>query len=174
MKSYILLIAFMGIAILGNQEIVGTKSKVSFSIGNMKVNTVEGSFTGMKGEVNFDKNNLKTSSFNVTIDVASVNTDNTTRDNHLKNEDFFEVKKYPKIRFKSSAVVKSKKEGYYIAKGKLTIKDVTKDVKIPFTYENKIFKGTLKVDRFDYGVGVDMSTFMVSKEATIEIVCVTK
>lgn len=174
MKSFMLFIAFMGIAILGNQEINQVESKVTFTIGNMKINTVEGTFTGMKGDVDFDKNNLKKSSFKVTIDAATVKTDSEKRDAHLRNEDFFEVEKYPTIKFKSSAVVKSKKEGYYIAKGKLTIKNVTKDVKIPFTYTNKTFNGTLKIKRLDYGVGVDMSKFMVSDEAEIEITCITK
>ena len=164
----------LGIAILGNQTINDTKSNVTFSIGNMKFKTVEGTFSGMKGDVDFDKNNLKSSSFDVTIDVATVNTDNEKRDAHLRNEDFFEVEKYPTIRFNSTAVVKSKKEGYYIAKGKLTIKNTTKDVKIPFTYKDKVFKGTLKINRFDYAVCVDISTFMVSEEATINITCVTE
>ncbi|MFT6150534.1 MAG: polyisoprenoid-binding protein YceI [Saprospiraceae bacterium] len=174
MKGFMLFIAFMGIATLGGQKISETKSSVSFTIGNMRINTAEGTFTGMKGEVDFDEKNLKTSSFGVTIDAATVKTDSEKRDNHLKNEDFFDVKKYPTITFKSSAVVRSKKEGYYIAKGKLTMHGVTKDVKIPFTYGNKTFKGRLKVKRLDYGVGADTGTFMVSDEAVINITCVTE
>lgn len=174
MKSYMLIIAFMAVATMGGQQINETKSNVTFTVGNMKIKSVNGTFAGMKGDVKFDKNDLKSSSFNVTIDAATVNTDNEKRDEHLKTDDFFGVKKYPTIEFKSSAIVKSKKEGYHIAKGKLTMHGVTKEVKIPFTYANKTFKGSLKVKRLEYGVGAETGTFMVSDEVAINITCVTE
>lgn len=175
MKNYMLgIVALLFVAtILGNQKIDTKKSGVTFEIGNMKIKTVEGSFNGMKGDVNFNPDDLKNSSFEVTIDASSVDTGNEKRDTHLKNEDFFDVEKYPTIKFKSYAVVRSKKEGYHIAKGKLTIHGITKDVKIPFTYKDNIFEGTLKVKRFDYNVGKDMNTMMVSNEAIVKITCIT-
>lgn len=175
MKSYMIgIVALLFVATLGKQEIKTADSGVTFEVGNMKINTVEGSFKGMKGEVNFDPNDLKNSSFEVTIDAATVDTDNGKRDEHLKNEDFFEVEKYPTIQFKSDAVVRSKKEGYHIAKGKLTMHGVTKAVKIPFTYKNGIFEGTLKINRFDYKVGAEYGTFTISEEVSVKIKCATE
>ncbi|MFK7949551.1 MAG: YceI family protein [Saprospiraceae bacterium] len=175
MKSYMLgIFTILFMVTLGKQEINSVDSGVTFEVGNMKINTVEGSFKGMKGDVNFNPKDLKNSSFEVTIDAATVDTDNNKRDEHLKNKDFFEVEKYPTIKFKSDAIVRSKKEGYHIAKGKLTIHGVSKDVKIPFTHKSGIFEGTLKVNRFDYNVGKATSTFMVSDEVTVKIICKTK
>ena len=175
MKNYMLgVVAFFFVMTLGKQEINTNESRVTFEVMKMKVNKVEGSFKGMKGDVNFNPDDLKNSSFEVTIDVASVDTDNSLRDKHLRSEDFFEVEKYPTIKFKSSSIVRSKKQSYYIAKGKLTIRDVTKDIKIPFTYENNTFQGNLSIDRFTYDVGKGISASVVSKEVTVKITCKTE
>jgi len=175
MKSYMIgIMAILFVAVLGKQKIKTMDSGVTFEVTNMKLNTVEGSFEGMKGDVNFNPKDLKNSSFEVTIDASTVNTNNSKRDKHLKNEDFFEVEKYPTIKFKSDAIVRSKKEGYFIAKGKLVIHGISKDIKIPFTYENGVFEGTLKVNRFDYGIGSEYSTFTISEEVSVNIKCVTE
>jgi len=60
----------------------------------MKIRTVKGSFAGMKGEIRFDEKDLANSSFKVNIDAATVNTENEKRDDHLRNEDFFDVEVY--------------------------------------------------------------------------------
>lgn len=158
------------------QIIDKTMSKVTFEIANMKVNTVEGSFGGMKGDVNFDDNNLEDASFDVTIDVASINTGIDKRDNHLRSADFFDAKKYPEIRFKSEKINKTK-SGYETI-GLLTIKDVTKRVKIPFTVGEAagmtMLKGTLELKRKKYNVGEDVSTFTVGEDVDLVIYCVIK
>lgn len=167
-------VAILFVVTLGKQEINTQESGVTFEIGNMKVNTVEGSFDGMKGDVNFNPKDLKNSSFEVTIDAATVNTGNSKRDKHLKQDDFFGVEKYPTIKFKSDEVVRSKKEGYHIAKGNLTIRNISKAVKIPFTYKNGVFEGTLKINRYDYSIGKEYNTFTISEETTVKIVCKTE
>lgn len=175
MKNYMIgLVAIFFVVTLGKQEINTLDSGVTFEVVNMKLNTVEGSFKGMKGDVKFDPKDLKNSSFEVTIDAATIDTDNGKRDKHLKNEDFFNVEKYPTIKFKSNAVVRSKKEGYHIAKGKLTMHGISKDVKIPFTYKNGVFEGTIKVNRFDYGIGKEYSTFTISEQVEVTIKCITE
>lgn len=159
---------------LNAQTIDNAKSKVTFEIDNMKVNTVEGSFGGMKGDVNFDNQSPEKSSFNVTIDVASINTGIDKRDKHLRSDDFFDVKKYPLIRFKSDTVTTSS-GGRYATRGTLTIKGVSRKIGIPFVIrEGKdmiTFRGYININRLDYNVGEDVSTFTVDEDIKIMIFC---
>lgn len=170
MKRSIFLIASLLVSIVANAQIIDTKnSVVTFGISNMKWKTVEGTFSGMNGTIVFNENNLQNSSFNVCINAATINTENKKRDDHLRNEDFFEVEKYPEICFTSSSIEKTT-EGF-VTKGSLSMHGVTKPVEISFTYNNNTFIGNLTVNRFDYNVGEDIKTFMVGKEATLEIIC---
>lgn len=169
MKKFIYSIGMVILAITGAQaqQLNTAKSEVTFEIDNMKWKTVEGSFSGMKGDVVFDVNNLKASNFNVCIDAASVDTDNEKRDEHLKTEDFFDVSKYPTICFKSTSIVKTK-EGYK-AIGKLTMHGVTLEEEIAFTYTYNVFTGTLAVERYAYKIGEDTGEFMVGNEVKLQI-----
>jgi len=94
---------------------------------------VPGRFTAYSGAVLFDPDNLKGSMIDVKVDMASVDTGVDKRDEHLKSPDFFDVAKYPSMRFVSREIVQ-KGPGSYVAKGELTIKDVTRPVDIPFEY----------------------------------------
>lgn len=162
--SFISLSAFVSNSF---RSIDTSKSKVSFEIGNMGVRTVEGTFTGMTGKIVFDKKDLANSSLQACILATTVSTGSEKRDEHLKNEDFFDVKKHPKICFTSTAI-KPTKTGY-IAKGKLSIHGVTRFVELPFTYKNGFFAGNLVINRKDYKVGETTNTFMVSNEVEIKI-----
>lgn len=131
-------------------------STIQFKIKNFGFN-VSGSFTGLKGEMAFDPNNLPGSSFDVTIDANTINTDNGMRDNHLREDSYFDVKNYPRIRFVSTKVTPSNKQGTLFIFGKLTIKNQTKDISFPFTAtpteKGYMFKGSFKINRQDFGVG---------------------
>lgn len=151
-----------------SQNINSKASEVVFSISNMKFKTVEGTFSGMMGKINFDANNLETSSMNVCISSASVNTGNKKRDKHLRNEDYFETDKYPEICFTSNKIVKS--SNGFIAVGELHLHGVNKPVEIPFLYEEKTFTGSFTIKRKDFEVG-GKGTFMVGDEVTLNIVC---
>src|SRR6185312_591845 len=94
---------------------------------------VNGKFTGVNGDIKFDPQNPAAGSFDVTINSATVNTDNSLRDHHLQGESYFDVKNYPKIHFVSTKVVSSNKNGAYNITGKLTIKKRTRPVSFPFT-----------------------------------------
>jgi polyisoprenoid-binding protein YceI len=131
-------------------------SAVSFEIKNFGINS-KGSFTGFEGKITFDPKDPGKASFDVSINAASINTDNNMRDTHLKKESYFDVEKYPRIRFVSTSLSAPDKNGRYTLSGKLTIKETTKDVTIPFIAtpmgDDYIFKGDFKIDRKDYGVG---------------------
>jgi len=110
----------------------------------------EGNFKTFNGEVVFNESNLAASSFNVQVEVASINTGNGLKNNHAKSPLWFDAKKYPYIKFVSTAITKS--AAGFEAKGDLEMHGVKKQVTLPFTFTNNTFKGTLSVNRKDYGI----------------------
>jgi polyisoprenoid-binding protein YceI len=140
----------------------------------MGVRDVTGTITDMQGIVKFDAENPDSSYFDVTVRVNTINTDNKKRDAHLKNEDFFETDKWPTLRFKSKRIVKQ--DEIFGTYGSLTIKNVTKDVFVPFRIEETektiTFMGDNIVNRLDYNVGEGTDTFKVGIEINVEVICV--
>lgn len=109
-----------------------------------------GVFTGLKGTVEFDEKNLKASKFDVTVDVASINTGNGMQNTHAKSAQWFDAEKYPVIKYSSSAI--SKTSSGYETKGVLDIHGVQKEVVIPFTFQNNTFTGSFEVNREDFNL----------------------
>jgi len=131
-------------------------SAIEFVIKNLGFNT-KGSFTGLDGKIMFDPANPARDSFDVSIDAASVNTDNTTRDDHLKKASYFDVEKYPRIRMVAESIAGVDKSGHYTFSGKLTIRDKTRGISFPFVAissgDDYIFKGSFTINRRDFDVG---------------------
>jgi polyisoprenoid-binding protein YceI len=131
-------------------------SEIGFKIRNFGVN-VSGNFKGLQGEIIFYPDSLSASHFDVMIDVKTINTGINQRDNHLRSEDYFEVAKYPNIHFVSTQVTTSTNKEYFFVFGKLTIKDVTKEISFPFKATPKendmLFEGEFTLNRRDYNVG---------------------
>lgn len=148
---------------------VDKQSTVEFKIKNFGF-TVTGNFTGISGKIAFDPRNLVASSFNVSVDANTVNTDNNLRDDHLRGETYFDVKKYPRISFVSTKITNSNKEGVLFVFGKLTIKNTTKDISFPFTATpangGYTFKGSFTINRKDFGVG---GTSIISDDLTVNL-----
>src|ERR1700742_1557233 len=123
-------------------------SAVTFVIKNFGVNS-KGSFSGLDGTIVWDPRAATTATFDVTIAATSINTDNDTRDGHLRKDTYFDVEKYPRIRIVSTSIGGPDKSGHYTFNGKLTMKDVTKDVSFPFIVtamgDDLIFKGDLTI-----------------------------
>ncbi|MFC1784657.1 YceI family protein [Candidatus Neomarinimicrobiota bacterium] len=172
MKKLILLIFF--ISSLFGQTIDIDKSFVKFKVRNMGIRNVYGTITGMSGTVNFDIQNLDSAIFDVAVKVNTIDTNSKKRDAHLKNEDFFKTDKWPTIRFKSKTI--HKQEDIYSVIGDLTIKDVTKEIQVPFKIDENdktiIFTGGDVVNRLDYNVGLDYNNFKISTEISVEVVCI--
>jgi polyisoprenoid-binding protein YceI len=131
-------------------------STISFKIKNFGINS-EGSFKGLRGTIAWDPQNVAADTFDVSIDAASVNTDNSMRDDHLRKDTYFDVEKYPRIRLVATAVTRVDRNGHYKLTGKLTIKSTTKDISFPFLAtpagNDYIFKGTFTINRRDFDVG---------------------
>jgi len=136
-------------------------SKVGFSATHMVVAETEGVFKDFDAKVTSKSEDFNGAEVEFTAKVASINTDNEKRDGHLKSDDFFNAEKFPEIKFKGTLV---KEGGKYVLKGKLTMRDVTKDVAFDVTYGGTVnafggqkagFKLTGSVKRMDYGLKWD-------------------
>ena len=114
-----------------------------------------GVFEKMKGTITFNEAELATASFNVSIDVASINCGNGMQNRHAKSEKWFDAEKYPEITFVSTGAKKTA-TGYETT-GKLSVHGVTTDFTIPFTYTPNatggLFTGTFDVSRSAFNIG---------------------
>jgi polyisoprenoid-binding protein YceI len=132
------------------------QSSIKFRIKNLGFN-VTGSFKGLQGKINFNPDNLTASAMDVTVLAKSVNTGIDMRDNHLRKEEYFDVRNFPFIRFVSTKITPSSKSGTLFMFGKLTIKNVTREISFPFTavpqQDGFLFTGEFRINRIDFGVG---------------------
>lgn len=112
---------------------------------------VSGEFEKISGNIFFNENDLSNSSFNIQIDVQSIATGNFLKNSFAKGKKWFDSDRYPKITFISNKI--SKSNNGYVAYGNLTMKNTTKSIEIPLTFENNVFYGNFSVNRMDYNVG---------------------
>jgi polyisoprenoid-binding protein YceI len=109
-----------------------------------------GEFTGLKGTIKFDANNLAASKFDCSIDVESINTGNGMKNTHAKSDKWLDAAKYPVIQFTSKSIKKTPTG--FEADGTLNFHGVQKDITLPFTFVNNVFAGVIEVNRMDYNV----------------------
>jgi polyisoprenoid-binding protein YceI len=145
------------------------ESSIRFTIHNFGFKT-GGTLAGPEGEIVFNPDDLGASFFRVNIKSESINTDNESRDEHLKEEDYFDVKNHPLIRFISTSVRSTDRKDNYEAKGTLTIKNTSREISLPFvavkTGNDWSFSGSFIMNRKDYGLG---GSSTISNELTVEI-----
>lgn len=122
---------------------IGSDYSVKFDGGDPS-----GEFKGLKGTINFDAGNLAASNFDVSIDVATINTGNGMKNTHAVSDKWLDAAKYPVINFTSKSIAKT--TAGYEAKGTLDMHGVQKEITLPFTFENNVFKGGFEVNRMDY------------------------
>lgn len=106
-------------------------SAVAFTVRHF-VAKVPGRFKDFNGTITVDRKDLTKSTAEATIQVASIDTENQKRDDHLRSADFLDAAKFPTIKFKSKAWKKTGADTYDVT-GDLTIKDVTKEVVLKVT-----------------------------------------
>ena len=145
-------------------------SKVHFVIKNFGIKT-GGDFTGLNGSIKFAPANLAICSFDVSVDANSINTDNESRDGHLRKAEYFDVATYKTINFKSTKITLSSVAGRYYVFGELTVKGVTKPVEFGFGVTPKdggyVFDGEFIINRRDFGVGG--SSISMSDNLTVSL-----
>lgn len=145
-------------------------SSVTFKIKNGGM-IVDGSFGGLIADITFDPSNYAKSFMEASMDVNTINTGIDLRNSHLKKEGYFNASKYPKISLKSTLFSKES-DGTFKGFFKLTMKGITKDIVIPFSYtestNNAIFKASFNINRRDYNVGGNSWT--MSDDVSVNIV----
>lgn len=156
-------------------------TKIGFTAQHLVISSVDGRFKDFEGSITLDPNDLTKSSVKVSVKTASVDTDNESRDNDLRNSEFLDVAKYPEMTFVSDKIEK-RGEGY-VAIGTFTLKGVSKKIELPFTFAGPIAdpwgmqrvaaKASTKINRQDYGVKYNQAmkngTALVGNEVTITL-----
>src|SRR4051812_44558509 len=142
----------------GTWTIDASHSEVGFTVRHL-MSKVRGQFRTFEGTLTVAENPLE-SSVKATIDLSSVDTRNEQRDNHLRSSDFFSVESSPTMTFESTEIID--RDGDLIARGNLTIKDVTKPIDLELDYlgagtdpwgGNRLgFEGTATLSRKEWGV----------------------
>ncbi len=164
-------------------------SRIGFRIRHMGISEVEGEFRKAEIEVRTpDDKSWEKASVKVNIDAASIDTRNERRDAHLRGEDFFDVEKYPRIRFEATGMKKLGKDEerqavVYEMPGILEIKGVRKPVTLKVYYYGTIqdpwgntragFRIKGEIDRMAFGVNYDKTmetgTLLVGRTVKIDI-----
>lgn len=137
-------------------------SLIEFAVRHLMISTVKGRFGAFEGVITADPNDLTNAAIEVNIDVASIDTRDAKRDEHLRSADFFDAARFPQITFKSRKVSRAAGAGEYSVLGDLTIRGVTRPVtleaafsgrgKDPWGNERAAFSATGSIDRKDFGL----------------------
>lgn len=164
----------------GTYEVDKVHSTVIFKCKHLDTSWAFGRFNDVAGEFTFDAAKPESGKVDITIQMASVDTNSKKRDEHLKSPDFFGVEQFPTATFKSKSIAK-KGDKMFAVTGDLSLHGVTKSVTIDMEQsgmgENQKnvklsgFYGTLVLQRGDYGIKFmpgalgEEVTLMISIEA---------
>jgi polyisoprenoid-binding protein YceI len=157
-------------------------TEIGFTVSHMVLSKVKGKFTDFEGTITHDPDDMTKSSVELTIQAASIDTNNDERDTHLRSPDFFDVDQNPLITFKSTEV--AERGDGWVASGPFTMHGVTRQVELPFTITGIITDPwgnrrmgvevePFTLDRTDYGVSwsktLDTGGLMVGHEVLVEL-----
>ena len=158
-------------------------SVAEFKVRHMMISYVRGEFSGLSGVLKLDENDYTRSTVDASIPVVNVKTVDEKLDAHLRNEDFFDVAKFPTIGFKSTNI-RSRGGRDYAVTGDLTIHGVTKSVTVnvenvsepandPWGNQRIGLSGFTKINRKDFGIiwntALDSGGVLVGDEVTITL-----
>ncbi|MFA7615968.1 MAG: YceI family protein [Moheibacter sp.] len=152
-------------------------SMLGFSVSHMTISLIEGHFSDFSVEFSFSKPDFSDAKFTVTAKTSSIDTRVEARNNHLKSADFFEVEKYPELKFVSTSMVKTIGNQYDLF-GNLTIHGVTKPVKLKAVYNGSVenpmskelthgFTVSGMIDKSDFGIGSGFPASFVGNDIKI-------
>ena len=138
-----------------------THSEVHFKVKHLVISTVTGTFKSFDGSLETESEDFNEAEIQFFLDTTSIDTNQEQRDAHLKSADFFDAENYPKINFQSTSFNKISDHEYELV-GNLTVKDVTKTVKLSAEYGGSAtdfygnlkagFEVTGKISRKDFGL----------------------
>lgn len=141
-------------------EIDAGHSRIEFTVRHFGVSNVRGEFKEYESELMFDEEDPTRSSVKLRIKTGSVDTDHQQRDDHLRNDDFFNAEAFPEMVFASTSI--SGADGEYVLTGELTIRETTREVEVPVTLIGPMrdplgmmrmgIEGGVTIDRQDFGM----------------------
>ena len=176
----LLIVAFFSTAVFAQTtwNVDPMHSKLTFSITHLGISDVDGLFNKFSASAITNKADFSDAVFELSTEVASINTQVEMRDNHLRSADFFEVEKYPSMTFKSTSISKVS-ENKYKLNGNLTLRGITKPVSMNLWYRGTVedakskkstsgfqLTGTLK--RSDFNIGPKFPSPILSDEVQIK------
>lgn len=158
-------------------------TEVGFKAQHLGISHVRGRFNDFSGHFEFDEKSQKLKSVKATIKTASIWTAVKDRDDHLKSADFFEVAKFPEMKFESTKVSYEDNKPDKV-EGKLTIKGVTKNVTLEVDYNGAVddpwgnrvvaFEAETEINRRDFNINFDQKltngNFLVGDKIEIKII----
>ena len=158
-----------------------THSEIQFKVKHLMITNVTGSFNIFTVNAETDDEDFTKATINFTADTASISTGNEQRDTHLKSADFFDAEKYPHLKFVATKYENIDQDGSYDLYGDLTIKEVTRQVKLsvefggiakdPWGNTKAGFTISGKFNRKDFGLTWNAATetggVLVSEEVRI-------
>jgi len=162
-------------------QVDAAHSLVEFSVRHMMVSTVKGRFTDLSGSISDVGDDPTRSSVEIQIDVASINTADPRRDEHLRSADFLDAAQFPTIRFKSTRI-DGTRDAFKVT-GDLTIRDQTHPVTLDVTFNGvgtspygqtiAGFSASTKINRKDFGlnwnVALETGGVLVGEQLKIDI-----
>ncbi len=179
--AFLFLPPLISCAAATNYRVGSTFAHVSFTITKWMVFKEEGIFRDVSGTITFDPKSPGASKVEITVQAASIDTNNATRDGVLRSDDFFDVARYPTLTFSSTRVVSRDADTLEVT-GDLSIHGVTRQITVPVkllgltTVQNvgelAGFETSFTIDRTDFGVlGARWSggQLLLSKEVTIHL-----
>jgi polyisoprenoid-binding protein YceI len=158
-----------------------THSRIGFIVRHAMISKVRGSFDEFEGTGTFDAENLGNSQLNVSIATASIDTRNTDRDEHLRQNDFLDIATYPAITFTSTAATALSDTSYRVT-GDLTIKGIAKSIDLDLEFTGTAvdpwgntrigLEGSTVINRKDWGISwnapLDAGGVLIGENVTLE------
>ena len=155
-------------------------TKIGFSVSHLVITDVEGNFNEFDGTITSTGDSFEGATVNFTANIASIDTDNEKRDNHLKSDDFFNAEQYPKLTFAGKSMKNVGGKNYKLV-GDLTMRDVTKEVELDVVHNGTVKDpwGNTKagfslegvINRFDFNLkwnaAMETGGLVVGEDVTI-------
>jgi len=136
-------------------------AEIGFAVRHLMIATVRGRFGAVTGAVTLDEKHPRNAKVDVTVDVASIDTRQEMRDNHLRSADFFDVANHPTMHFVSTKI-EGDITGEFRVIGDLTIRGTTRPVTLnvtnegrgmdPWGNERTGISATAKISRSEFGL----------------------
>lgn len=142
-------------------------TEIGFRVKHLVFTNVRGRFKEFEASIYTTGNDFTTAELDVWINPASIDTNNETRNAHLRSADFFDAETFKQLNFSASKVVADDHKGSYIIEGELTMKGISKPVQLdaefggvhkdPWGAEKALFTIMGKINRKDWGLNYNQA-----------------